>query len=211
MSKKIKIILFFFLFLIATTFLLLIKAKKEPGKAFEHQGAEQFVCGNCNVIFISVTNLRADHLGTYGYFRDTSPNIDSFAKKCIVFENAFSHASWTLPVAISLFVSQYPFTHGLMNRKNYEPLPSDVVTFVDVLKGQGYSTAAFVGDRDYGQEFGHTSRFDEVYDYVNEQRLKDWKRYGVFGKTVPKAISWIKKNRSNKNIRFSRTTNSCII
>src|SRR4030095_9248958 len=67
-----------------------------------------------NIIFVSITNTRADHLGVYGYSRNTSTNIDQFARKCLVFKNAFSHASWTLPVAISLFTSQYPFTHKLM-------------------------------------------------------------------------------------------------
>ena len=44
-----------------------------------------------NVVFISIDTLRADHLGCYGYHRDTSPVIDRFAKKTILCRNAFSH------------------------------------------------------------------------------------------------------------------------
>jgi len=40
------------------------------------------------IILISLDTLRADHLGIYGYHRNTSPNIDSFAKESIIFENA---------------------------------------------------------------------------------------------------------------------------
>ena len=115
-----------------------------------------------NLILISLTNTRADHLGVYGYSRNTSPNIDQFARKCLVFKNAFSHASWTLPVSVSLFTSQYPFTHGLLNREDYTPLPPETPTFVDVLNTAGYTTAAFVGNRDYNRKFGHTSRFSQT-------------------------------------------------
>jgi arylsulfatase A-like enzyme len=110
-----------------------------------------------NLILVSLTNTRADHLGAYGYHRNTSPNIDRLAKRSLVFRNAFGHASWTLPAAVSLFTSQYPFTHGSMNREEYQPLPGGTPTFVDVLKTNGYFTAAFVGDRDYSPKFGHTA------------------------------------------------------
>ena len=44
-------------------------------------------CDDCNVILISVDTLRADHLGVYGYNRNTTPNIDEFAKKAVIFNN----------------------------------------------------------------------------------------------------------------------------
>ncbi len=163
---------------------------------------QDFQAKEFNIAFVSVTNLRADHLQTYGYSRATSPRIDRFAKKSIVFEDAFSHASWTLPVAISIFTSQYPFTHGIMNRNEFKPLSSWVPTLVDILKSNGYATAAFVGDRDYAAGFGLVSRFDEVYDHVNDKALIDWKRYGVLESTVPDAITWLRKNRSKRFFIF---------
>lgn len=45
-----------------------------------------------NVILISVDTLRPDHLGCYGYNRDTSPHVDRFAEECLLFEACFSHA-----------------------------------------------------------------------------------------------------------------------
>ena len=62
-------------------------------------------CKDCNVIMISIDTLRADHLGTYGYPRDTSPYLDKFAEKSLVFENAFSQAVWTLTSHASIFTS----------------------------------------------------------------------------------------------------------
>jgi len=42
-----------------------------------------------NVLIIVIDTLRADHLSTYGYFRETSPNIDEFAAESIKFNNHF--------------------------------------------------------------------------------------------------------------------------
>ena len=43
---------------------------------------------NPNVILISIDTLRSDHLGCYGYERNTSPYIDSFAKQNILFRTS---------------------------------------------------------------------------------------------------------------------------
>src|SRR5262249_13464676 len=48
------------------------------------------VSGRLNVIYIFIDALRADHLGVYGYERNTSPAIDRLASRSIVFDNAFS-------------------------------------------------------------------------------------------------------------------------
>jgi hypothetical protein len=43
---------------------------------FSERSEEKAACRDCNVILISIDALRADHLGIYGYLRETSPNID---------------------------------------------------------------------------------------------------------------------------------------
>ena len=50
-------------------------------------------CPDCNVILISIDTLRADHLGVYGYEKNTSPNIDRLGAEAFVFEQAFSQTS----------------------------------------------------------------------------------------------------------------------
>ena len=165
----------------------------DPSDAGDSHAGKEY-----NIIFVVLTNTRADHLGVYGYSRNTSTNIDRFARKSIVFKNAFSHASWTLPVAISLFTSQYPFTHKLMNREDATMLHAAVPTFLEVLKDHGYFTAAFVGDRDYDQKYGHTSRAHLVFNPVNETDVEDWHRYGVLQNTMPPAREWLRKNKDKK-------------
>ncbi len=64
-----------------------------------------------NVIIILSDALRSDHLGCYGYERDTSPYIDAFAKDATVFKNAFAQSPSTKPSVTSLFTSKYPTQH----------------------------------------------------------------------------------------------------
>ena len=66
-----------------------------------------------NIILISLDTLRADHLGIYGYHRNTSPFIDAFSKESILFEHAVAQASWTLPSHMSIMTSLYPSFHGV--------------------------------------------------------------------------------------------------
>ncbi|MDP8219114.1 MAG: sulfatase [Candidatus Theseobacter exili] len=165
-----------------------------------------------NVVFLSLTNLRSDHMSLYGYDRETTRNIDEFGRKSIVFENAFSHASWTLPVGISIFTSTYPFFHKIMNGKVYGnplKLSRNIITLVDILKKHGYVTAAFTGGKHYAPRYGLIDRFDysEVFraykkgeEPKNQQKL--WIEYGYTKDVVPAAINWLTKNKDKKFFLF---------
>ncbi len=95
-----------------------------------------------NVVLIIVDTLRADHLGTYGYSRDTSPNIDRLAAKSTVFETAYSHSPWTMPSIASILTSLPPRDHGITNWK--QPLALKHTTIAERLLERGYHTEAFV-------------------------------------------------------------------
>ncbi|WP_342750146.1 sulfatase-like hydrolase/transferase, partial [Petrotoga halophila] len=49
------------------------------------------------ILFIDIDTLRADHLGSYGYLRETSPNIDDVAKEGIRFDNYYCSDAPCLP------------------------------------------------------------------------------------------------------------------
>ncbi len=101
-----------------------------------------------NVLIITIDTLRADHLGCYGYFRDTSPNIDALAAVAIVFERCLAPVAQTLPTHMSLFTGVYPLEHGFQaNRTKGDQrwVPSPVLkTFATVLSDNGYTTAGFI-------------------------------------------------------------------
>ena len=99
-----------------------------------------------NIILITADTLRADHVSTYGYARQTTPFLDRLAKDSAVFEAAFSNSSWTLPSHASIFTGQYPNVH---QADWQQPLTSRYPTLAQALSAEGYLTAAFTANREY--------------------------------------------------------------
>jgi len=99
-----------------------------------------------NVLVILVDTLRADHLSTYGYARATSPFLNGVARQGVLFENAISTSSWTLPAHQSLLTGRYPHEHGPLRE---QPLNETYPTLAQVLDDHGYRTAAFSGNNDF--------------------------------------------------------------
>ena len=59
-----------------------------------------------NVVIVLVDTLRADHMSLYGYDRPTTPFIDRFADRSVVFDWAWSQASCTFPSVNSIMTSR---------------------------------------------------------------------------------------------------------
>ena len=74
-------------------------------------GAEAPV-GRPNVFLVSIDTLRSDHLGCYGYERDTSPRLDRLAREGARIEQMISSTSWTLPAHAALFTGLADSVHG---------------------------------------------------------------------------------------------------
>ena len=83
------------------------------------------------IIIIDIDTLRADHLGGYGYHRDTSPAIDAFASESVFFEWAFSQAPNTPPSQTSILTGLYPSTHGMIY--DDDRVPEEVITLAEAL------------------------------------------------------------------------------
>lgn len=63
------------------------------------------------IILISVDTLRGDHLSSYGYCRNTSPNLSKLIEDSIYFTNAYPNGCWTMPSHISLLTGTLPSRH----------------------------------------------------------------------------------------------------
>ncbi|MGD8376654.1 MAG: sulfatase [Acidobacteriota bacterium] len=119
-----------------------------------------------NFLVISLDTLRPDHLGCYGYDRDTSPFIDEFASKGTVFDQAFTTAPWTLPAHMSMFTSLYPSFHKL-DRGNFvgsAHVDESEALLAEELAAAGYRTAGFVSHPYLAGEWGYARGFDLYHD-----------------------------------------------
>lgn len=75
------------------------------------------------ILYIDVDSLRPDHLGCYGYHRDTSPNIDELAEQAVIFENCYASDVPCLPSRTALWRGQHGFRTGVVNHAGARSQP----------------------------------------------------------------------------------------
>ena len=152
-----------------------------PGRADTRDKAPR------NVILISVDALRPDHLGCYGYGRDTSPCLDAFAENAVVFDNAFSQSSHTRASHLSTLTSLYPLTHGDLEYLYRDDIPVNAVTLAEELSAAGFRTAAFTGGASLSKINGFGRGFGK------------WSERMFIKGHLPAVMGWV---RGNKNKGF---------
>lgn len=125
-----------------------------------------------NVILISLDTLRADHIGIYGYNRDTTPYIDKFAKKGILFENVFAQSPNTIISHATMLTSLHPLVHEAT--PDYI-LGEEYETLADYFKKNGYKTGGFTTHGTWlNKEMGFAQGFDDfksdflIAPHINE-------------------------------------------
>ncbi len=108
-----------------------------PLATCQREGESPLRC--CNVVLINIDTLRADHLGAYGYFRDTSPTIDRLAREGAVFSQALAASSYTRESVAALFTGRYPSCIGALGWDAHPP--PGVPTLAPTFRRAGYFTA----------------------------------------------------------------------
>lgn len=141
------------------------RVERRPTRAWLAAALLCAACGGAepqppNLVIVALDTLRPDHLGTYGYERGTSPGLDAFAERAVVFEQAESPAPWTAPAMISLVTGLHPLTHGVYKFPNPGRLNERAVTLTEVLRDHGYATGAFTEGGYAKGEFGLDQGFD---------------------------------------------------
>ncbi len=149
-----------------------------------------------NVILILLDTLRADHLGIYGYKRDTSTNIDTVAGDGVYFDQAIATSSWTLPSHMSLFTSRYPYETGYVGNsyRTNARISNKIFTIADYLSSEQYHTIAITN----GSYVSSIFNFDKGFDAYYENKLG-------FADAVDLARKQIIKNHGNKFFLFLHT------
>lgn len=94
------------------------------------------------IIFTVIDTLRADHLGCYGYDKNTSPNIDKIASNGVIFERAYASDVPTQPSFTAMFTGQRGVKTGIVSHSPTENLSNEIPYLPEILASEGYLTAA---------------------------------------------------------------------
>lgn len=160
-----------------------------------------------NFVLFLVDMLRPDHLGLYGYDKETSPNLDRAALRGVTFERAYAPAPWTLPSTVSLLSGLYPSEHGadelLVDEETRAISFPEVgdLWLTDLFRDDGYRTVAVHSHRYLHRSVSdiHTA-FDDYY-YAPERFVETpqftssgghWTDYIYLDTVYPIVESWLR-------------------
>jgi len=125
-----------------------------------------------NFIVIVSDTMRRDHLGCYGNDWISTPHIDAFARKAIVFDRAYSASFPTVPHRRDLLTGRFTATYT-----GWAPLSQDEVVLAEVLAGSGY-VSMMVCDCPHILENGyHYDRGFDGFEWIRGQESDRWKTY----------------------------------
>ncbi len=116
-----------------------------------------------NVVVVVLDAARVDHLGCYGYPRDTTPNFDRLAREGMLFEQHFCEQPETLPSTLSLLTGQYPDTHGLTGNLAAVPASPPAFTMEGAFAHAGFATSLLSSSPVVAPECGVPADFQQQY------------------------------------------------
>jgi len=126
--------------------------------------------GKNNIIIFMIDTLRQDHLGCYGYERNTSPNIDRFALDAVRFTQLVPSSSWTRPSVASLLTSTYPNVHGAQDRG--DSVRDGLTWLADVIETTDYETHGIMTNVNCLPVWGFGNDFDRYVDMDSKSWLE---------------------------------------
>ena len=156
------------------------------------------------ILYIDIDSLRPDHLGCYGYLRDTSPNIDRVAAQGVRFENCYVSDAPCLPSRTALWSGRFGFQTGVINHGGAAAQPfiegpdrdfHDLfgkTSWMAALRQLGYHTATV-------SPFGE--RHGAWHWYAGYNEIHNTGRIGVerADEITPVALDWLRRNGQRDN------------
>lgn len=110
-----------------------------------------------NVVFILIDTLRADHLGAWGYERDTSAYMDSLAERGIRFARHRSQSTWTKTSMASIWTGLTPQRSRIL--RFGDGLGEKVVMPAEIFADAGFRTVGLWRNGWVAPKFGFGQGF----------------------------------------------------
>ncbi|MBT8493654.1 MAG: sulfatase-like hydrolase/transferase [Deltaproteobacteria bacterium] len=152
-----------------------------------------------SVVLVTIDTLRADHLGAYGYSRNTSPRIDQVAASGTIFENAWAHAPSTRYSMPAILTGRYPLSAFYDTTvRGWPGLQKRGDNLAVLLKAGGRFTGAVLNYWYFDRERSMDRGFD---DYDNRNRSL---HRSIRGEGPAKTKGSSSKEQTDKAIEFVR-------
>lgn len=155
------------------------------------------------IIYIDIDTLRADHLGCYGYHRNTTPNIDSIASDGVRFDNYYCSDAPCLPSRTALLTGQFGIHNGVVNHggvasqlridpnRDFKSQYENESLF-GMLRHKGFYTCGITP---------FASRHSAWWYYCGFNEIHDTGKYGDENadEVTPIALNWLDQNADKDN------------
>lgn len=142
------------------------------------------------VILIWADTLRRDHLGVYGYARETAPNLRRLAGEGALFEHCVVQATWTKVSTPSLLTSLYPTSHRVHDFS--DRIAASATTLAEVYRDAGYATLSMSSILFTGAFTNLHQGFEEVHE---DGSLPDQESSKTAREYVDRLLPWLETHR----------------
>jgi choline-sulfatase len=150
-----------------------------------------------NIVLVTIDTLRADHLGAYGYRRDTSPALDALAADGTLFTSGWAHAPSTRYSIPAILTGRLPLDVDYdTNVAGWPGLSPRATTIAEILKSRGFATGAIL-NYDYFQPQRRMNQGFDEYDNDNARLHR-----GVAGEGPAHTRGTSSKEQTDKAIAF---------
>lgn len=151
-----------------------------------------------NIVIVVVDSLRPDHLGCYGYHKNTSPHLDALASRSMVFDAAFAPGIPTMPSFTTLLSGMHPYRHGITAHASDQRVDAKVLLMPQVAKANGMTTVGI--DNLAVQSSGRGSWFVRGYDYYSGFLFKPFS--SQCEELTDRAISFVEELKDDRFFLF---------
>jgi choline-sulfatase len=156
------------------------------------------------IVLITLDSTRADRVGFLGAKLGLTPNLDRLASDSLTFEHAYAQAPGSVVSHASILTGAYPQATGMSEIGG--TLPSALPYLPELLKAQGYRTAAFVSSASLDARNGLAQGYDrgfETYDSGYRLNAKGGGSSPSEGadrgrQVAARAIEWLAQNKQQQ-------------
>jgi len=139
-----------------------------------------------NVVLVSLDAVGAKHVSSYGYARETTPNLDGVAREGVLFESAYTQQTWTLTSHITMLNGLNPRSHGASEERGASPAATSLT---EILWAHGFTTGAFTGGVFYVRPRFGLGRGFERYELGRGDARVD----------TPHIVDWLREQRRQRD------------